>query len=65
MNKLAILLLKGQIKDKETARVTLGSKGLEVIPNHDVEDMDMGDADDEGWWDVDDDDDDDVVETLD
>ena len=65
LNKLAILLLKGQIKDKETARVTLGSKGLEVIPNHDVEDMDMGDADDEGWWDVDDDDDDDVVETLD
>lgn len=64
LNKLAILLLKGQIKDKETARVTLGAKGLEVIPNHEIEDMEMGDDDDEPWWDVDDDDDE-VVESLD
>ncbi|KAM9901173.1 hypothetical protein OXX79_004705 [Metschnikowia pulcherrima] len=37
LNKLAILLLKGQIKDKETARVTCTDAGLEVLPNHEAE----------------------------
>ncbi|CAK7913355.1 heat shock protein 104 [[Candida] anglica] len=57
LNKLAVLLLKGQIKDKETARVTVGSKGLEVIPNHDIEDVDMQDVDVDDWRDSEDDDD--------
>lgn len=56
LNKLAVLLLKGQIKDKETANVTLGSKGLEVLPNHDAEDIDMADVQVEDWQDSEDDD---------
>ena len=28
LNRLAVMLLKGQIQDKETARVVLGEKGL-------------------------------------
>lgn len=44
LNRLAILLLKGQIRDKETARVVLGKKGLEVVPNHEAEDEEMADA---------------------
>lgn len=45
LNKLAILLLKGQIKDKETARVTCTENGLVVLPNHDAEDVDMDEYD--------------------
>lgn len=56
LNKLAILLLKGQIKDKETARVVRGERGLEVVPNHEVEDEEMGDAI-EDWQDSEDEDD--------
>lgn len=44
LNKLAVLLLKGQIKDKETARVVSTDKGLEVLPNHEAEDEEMEDA---------------------
>lgn len=47
LNKLAILLLKGQIKDKETARVVCNDKGLDVLPNHEAEDEEMEDWDDE------------------
>ncbi|OBA19498.1 hypothetical protein METBIDRAFT_79516 [Metschnikowia bicuspidata var. bicuspidata NRRL YB-4993] len=45
LNKLAILLLKGQIKDKETARVTCTDSGLEVLANHEaeIEDEEMDD----------------------
>ncbi|CAK9437236.1 uncharacterized protein LODBEIA_P16140 [Lodderomyces beijingensis] len=54
LNKLAILLLTGQIKDKETAKVVLGNKGLDVLPNHEADDIEMdgGDA-----WDDDEDED--------
>ncbi|WPK25631.1 hypothetical protein PUMCH_002954 [Australozyma saopauloensis] len=45
LNKLAILLLKGQVRDKETARVTCTSSGLTVLANHDAEDIDMEDYD--------------------
>lgn len=51
LNKLAVLLLKGQIKDKETARVVCTDKGLEVLPNHETEDEEMVDwqeSDDDG-----------------
>lgn len=51
LNKLAILLLKGQIKDKETARVTCSASGLTVLANHDAEDIDMEEYD---WADSDD-----------
>lgn len=57
LNRLAVLLLKGQIKDKEVARVTLGEKGLEVLPNHEADDVDMADIDVEDWHDLEDDDD--------
>lgn len=56
LNKLAVLLLKGQIKDKETARVTLGDKGLAIIPNHEAEDVEMADVAVEDWQDSEDDD---------
>ena len=60
LNKLAILLLKGQIRDKETAHVTCTEAGLEVLPNHEaeVEDEEMDD------WQASEDDDD-IVEDLD
>lgn len=57
LNKMAIRMLKGQIKDKETVNVVLENNGeegeLEVLPNHESnhEDMDIDDA----WEDVDDD----------
>lgn len=53
LNKLAILLLKGQIRDKEVARVVSTEKGLEVLPNHEAEDEDMEDAE---WEESEDDD---------
>lgn len=51
LNKLAILLLKGQVKDKEVVQVTSSGDGLQVLPNHepDQEDEEMDD------WDEDDD----------
>lgn len=54
LNKLAVMLLKGQICDKETARVTCAGadSGLMVLPNHEVEDVEM--VDDE-WLRSDDD----------
>lgn len=58
LNKLAVFLLKGQIKDKEVARIRLGQKGLEIIPNHEVEDVEMDDVDVEQWQDSEDEDDD-------
>lgn len=36
LNKLAILILRGQVLDGETVKVTLGEKGLDVHPNHDA-----------------------------
>ncbi|RLV89572.1 Heat shock protein [Spathaspora sp. JA1] len=58
LNKLAVLLLKGQIRDKESAHVVLGENCLEVLPNHEPEDEIMGDVDVETWEDTDDADDD-------
>ncbi|KAI5962448.1 HSP104 [Candida pseudojiufengensis] len=57
LNKLAIYLLRGQIKDKETARIVVGDKGLEVLPNHEADDVDMDGGENEWNDDVDDDDD--------
>lgn len=54
LNRLAVLILKGQIKDKETAKVVLGMKGLEVLPNHEPDDVEMADVDVEDWQDSED-----------
>lgn len=62
LNQLAVLLLKGQVKDKETVDVTLGEKGLEVVPNHEADDIDMGDAEIEDWENIDDDEDEDDLD---
>ncbi|ANB12054.1 chaperone ATPase HSP104 [Sugiyamaella lignohabitans] len=34
LNKLALLMLRGQVQDNETVKITLGDRGLELIPNH-------------------------------
>lgn len=60
LNRLAVLLLKNQIRDKEIARVTLGSKGLEVLPNHEADDEDMADVKVDDWEDSEDQDDEEV-----
>ncbi|KAI5962453.1 uncharacterized protein KGF55_003529 [Candida pseudojiufengensis] len=60
LNKLAVFLLRGQIKDKETVKVVVGDKSLEVLPNHEANDVDMDDGENEWNEDVDDDDDDDL-----
>lgn len=52
LNKLAIMLLKGQIRDKETARVSCTESGLTVLANHDAEDVEM---EDDEWMGSDDD----------
>jgi len=49
LNRLAVLILRGSIKDGETARVVLEDGRLNVLPNHageseeDEEDDDMVD----------------------
>lgn len=52
LNKLAVLLLRGQVRDGEDARVALDRAGkIQVLPNHEgsvtdeEEDLDMDDAD--------------------
>jgi ATP-dependent Clp protease ATP-binding subunit ClpA len=45
LNKLAVLLLRGSIKDGETARVTLDHSGrVVVLPNHHVTYVEDDDA---------------------
>ncbi|KAI5802854.1 P-loop containing nucleoside triphosphate hydrolase protein [Pyronema domesticum] len=60
LNKLAVLLLRGSIKDGEKARVTLDESGrVVVIPNHHVEVdadddmMDLEESEDAGEGDMD------------
>lgn len=44
LNKLAVMLLKHQVKDGEEVRIIRGDKGLEILPNHDGEtDMELAD----------------------
>lgn len=38
LNPLAVMILNGQVKDKETVKVTVSKKGLQVIPNHESTD---------------------------
>lgn len=51
LNPLAVMLLRGQIKDKETAHVRLGQKGLIVEPNHEMDDSELMDVDVDDWSD--------------
>lgn len=51
LNKLAVLILKGQIKDKERVRVVKKDDHLEVIPNHEVSEGNMMDIDVDMWTD--------------
>lgn len=54
LNKLAILVLKQQIKDKETVSVVVKNGVLEVLPNHQVDyDVDVDEEFDEDVDDVD------------
>lgn len=57
LNKLAILILKGQVKDKETVRVELKGDHLNVLPNHEAAAYEDMDVDVEDWSDIDDEDD--------
>jgi ATP-dependent Clp protease ATP-binding subunit ClpA len=49
LNRLAVLILRGSIKDGEIAQVVMKDGRLDVLPNHtdsDVDDADMVDSDD-------------------
>lgn len=50
LNRLAILMLRGNIKDGETARVVMKDGRIDVLPNHelpDLEDEDMVDEEED------------------
>ncbi|KAI9849166.1 MAG: Heat shock protein hsp98 [Sclerophora amabilis] len=50
LNRLAVLILRGSIKDKETARVELDDGRIVVLPNHgesDLEDEELLDEDED------------------
>ena len=55
LNRMAVLILRGSIRDGETARVVLEDGKLVVLPNHEESDSEM---DDEMW------DEEDAVEEL-
>jgi ATP-dependent Clp protease ATP-binding subunit ClpB len=46
LNRLAVLILRGSIKDGETARVELDDGQIYVVPNHEDEDSEMFDEED-------------------
>lgn len=49
LNRLAVLILRGNIQDGEEARVVMRDGRIDVLPNHEVavdEDLDMTDEDD-------------------
>ncbi|ODV85785.1 hypothetical protein CANARDRAFT_27875 [[Candida] arabinofermentans NRRL YB-2248] len=50
LNHLAVMMLNGQVQDKETVRITTNGKGIVVVPNHPVNDQSM-DIDVEDWTD--------------
>jgi ATP-dependent Clp protease ATP-binding subunit ClpA len=47
LNKLAILILRGQVQDNESVVVTRGEKGLEVHANHEADMSDVMDVDED------------------
>ncbi|KAG7814297.1 hypothetical protein KL921_000571 [Ogataea angusta] len=55
LNHLAIMVLNGQVQDKEVVKITTNEKGIVVVPNHEVQDaMDIDDwtddADDDSGY---------------
>ncbi|OBA13830.1 uncharacterized protein OGAPODRAFT_17485 [Ogataea polymorpha] len=55
LNHLAIMVLNGQVQDKEVVKITTNEKGIVVVPNHEVQDaMDVDDwtddADDDSGY---------------
>ena len=55
LNRLAIFLLRGQVLDKETVHITRNSDGLEIVPNHEVEQDDIDLDDDMDYDEMDED----------
>ncbi|GMM29337.1 chaperone ATPase [Martiniozyma asiatica (nom. inval.)] len=51
LNPLAVMILNGQVKDKEEVRVSTNLKGLTVLPNHQVESEGMDVDQVEDWTD--------------
>ncbi|KAF5101753.1 hypothetical protein D0Z03_000544 [Geotrichum reessii] len=47
LNRLAILLLRGQVLDNETVHIIKADDGLEIVPNHEAQqdDLDLDDVD--------------------
>lgn len=47
LNRLAILLLRGQVLDSETVHIIKADDGLEIVPNHEAQqdDLDLDDVD--------------------
>ena len=41
LNRMAVLILRGSIRDGETARVVLENGHIQVVPNHGDSDMEM------------------------
>ncbi|CAK4030103.1 heat shock hsp98 [Lecanosticta acicola] len=52
LNRMAVLILRGSIRDGETARVVLEDGHIVVLPNHGESDLD--DEEDEEMWDEED-----------
>ncbi|GME71046.1 unnamed protein product [Ambrosiozyma monospora] len=59
LNHLAVMILNGQVKDKEEVVITTDSNGIIVVPNHEVDDS--MDLDVDGWTDDADEDHDKIV----
>jgi ATP-dependent Clp protease ATP-binding subunit ClpA len=55
LNRLAILLLRGQVLDNETVHIIKADNGLEIVPNHEAEQDDLDLEDDVDYDDMDED----------
>ncbi|KAI7538540.1 hypothetical protein KC331_g10290, partial [Hortaea werneckii] len=53
LNRLAVLILRGSVRDGEVARVVLEDGHIVVLPNHGESDLE-GDSQDEEMWDEED-----------
>ena len=49
LNRMAVLILRGSIRDGEVARVVLEDGHIQVLPNHGESDMEDGEGDSEMW----------------
>lgn len=60
LNRLAVLILRGSIKEGEIARVVMKDGRIDVLPNHELEDEDMDDDDEDSMEEDSDDDSEDM-----